>query len=124
MILFERLFVLLTSTISMISLFYFGGRIPIRIAKIRNAFYAKMVAITFGMFDAESQARLDTLNKLVDLPEMVLSGSDIIFYTKTNIFATLGSFVTYSLLLLQFKHEDIPERKYPQFENKELQKGL
>ncbi|GFQ73703.1 hypothetical protein TNCT_219371 [Trichonephila clavata] len=108
MVLFERLYVFLTSTISIISLFYIGGQIPVKMAGIRATFYAKMVAITPGMLDAESQARLDILNKLVDLPEIILSGSDIIFYTKTNIFGTLGSFVTYSLLLLQFKHEDIP----------------
>ncbi|GFW74959.1 hypothetical protein TNCV_2678271 [Trichonephila clavipes] len=106
-VLFENIFSLVTTSLSMISIFYIGGRIPVKMAEVRNAFYAKCAMISPGQFSPNVRMEFFALSKLVDLPEMVLSGCDILYYTKQNIFSALGSFITYSLLLLQFNNQNL-----------------
>ncbi|GFT83532.1 uncharacterized protein NPIL_297241 [Nephila pilipes] len=101
-ILFEHVFVFISNSISLVSVFYFAGRIPIKMADIKSAFYTKYVTAISALHSVNLSEKLTTLNKLVDLPEIVLSGCDILYYSKQNIFSTLGFFITYGLVLLQF----------------------
>ncbi|GFY71338.1 hypothetical protein TNIN_53661 [Trichonephila inaurata madagascariensis] len=104
---FESGSMLITNTASLIAMFYFGGRIPLEMTDIRMTFYVKYMEESNRFTHNNSQAKLSSLKKLVDLPEIVLSGCDIVHYTKTNIFSAIGSFITYTLLLLQFNHRNI-----------------
>ncbi|GFQ65749.1 hypothetical protein TNCT_697951 [Trichonephila clavata] len=104
-VLFENVFSLVTTSFSMFSIFYIGGRIPVKMAEVRNAFYAKCAMTSSVQFGHDIRLKFFALSKLVDLPRMVLSGCDIVYYTKQNIFSALGSFITYSLLLLQFNNQ-------------------
>ncbi|GFQ91642.1 hypothetical protein TNCT_350581 [Trichonephila clavata] len=108
-IMFEHIFVLSSNSISLISVFYFAGRIPIKMMDIKSAFYAKYVTAASVLKNVNLSTKLSTLNKLVDLPEIVLSGCDILYYTKQNIFSAFGIFITYGLLLFQFNKQDIHE---------------
>ncbi|GFV17550.1 hypothetical protein TNCV_4028801 [Trichonephila clavipes] len=106
-IVFEHLFVFSSNAISLISVFYFAGRIPIKMMDIKSAFYAKYITVSSVSCNVDLSTKLSTLNKLVDLPEIVLSGCDILYYTKQSIFSAFGIFITYGLLLLQFNKQDI-----------------
>ncbi|GFR00417.1 hypothetical protein TNCT_466881 [Trichonephila clavata] len=99
--------IFLVSAISLLSIFYFAGRIPIKMTNIRSVFYAKYTEDTSVFPRTCLEGNLIPLKKLVDLPEITLSGCDVVYYTKMNIFSAIGSFVTYSLLLLQFDNRDI-----------------
>ncbi|GFS47473.1 hypothetical protein NPIL_553141 [Nephila pilipes] len=106
-LLFENVFALVTTAFHMIMLFYFGGRIPVKMVEVRNAFHVKCSTISSGKLHPDVRMELTALSKLVDLPEIVLSGCDILYYTKKNIFSALGSFITYTLLLLQFNNKGL-----------------
>ncbi|GFT39210.1 hypothetical protein TNCV_2897311 [Trichonephila clavipes] len=92
-VLFERIFPLATASFSMILIFYIGGRIPIKMAEVRNAFYVKCATIPPGQYGPYIRMEFFALSKLVDLPGIMLSGCDILFYTKQNIFSATGSFI-------------------------------
>ncbi|GFQ65746.1 hypothetical protein TNCT_697931 [Trichonephila clavata] len=109
-VLFESIFILVTASFSIISIFYIGGRIPIKMVEVRNAFHAKCATIPPGRYGPYIRFEFFALSKFVDLPGMVLSGCDILYYTKENIFSAMGSFITYSLLLLQFNSQTLSNK--------------
>ncbi|KAG8190189.1 hypothetical protein JTE90_011913 [Oedothorax gibbosus] len=98
----ENVYIFVTSSWLLVATIACAARIPIEMNKIRNCFQMMQEKALIA------QQSLDGLNvrllqSLKDRPVIVLSGCEIIYFTRVTILSALGTLFTYGLLIIQLK---------------------
>ncbi|GFU05883.1 uncharacterized protein NPIL_273781 [Nephila pilipes] len=100
----ENAFTLMTSAMLIIALIAFAAQIPVTMSTIRMCLQKiqekRVVTECQGTLE-DSRFRL--LQILKERPLVILSGCDIIYFTRITIVTVLGTLLTYGLLIIQLK---------------------
>ncbi|GFV97315.1 uncharacterized protein TNCV_2038251 [Trichonephila clavipes] len=100
----ENAFTLMTSAVLLITLIAFAAQIPVTMSTIRMCLQKiqekRVVSESQGTLE-DSRFRL--LQILKERPLVILSGCEIIYFTRITIVTVLGTLLTYGLLVIQLK---------------------
>ncbi|GFW69713.1 uncharacterized protein TNCV_1883571 [Trichonephila clavipes] len=95
--LIEILFISFSALSSMLSIFYYAGQIPIEMKRLTQVLKNKFVdRVSLGIDQDNSFVE----RLLVEENTFVMSGCDLIFFTRNGILTVLGTILTYGLLIL------------------------
>lgn len=103
LVVFDFLYRILFITASLFLLYYFADSVPTQMSNLKSILYKKFgILMKTGMYEAD-QVNLLLVQQMVSVPDCVLSGCRLLFFTKTNLMAVIGTLVTYGLILVQLK---------------------
>ncbi|XP_071043021.1 uncharacterized protein [Parasteatoda tepidariorum] len=66
--------------------------------KMKESFYVEYAKMSVSRAGELKKLKLSALKEIIDLPEVVLTGYDVLVFTKANYFSLLGAFVTFGLI--------------------------
>ncbi|GFR12147.1 uncharacterized protein TNCT_735181 [Trichonephila clavata] len=105
----EVLFISTSTLVSLLSIFYFAGRIPLEM----NAFFR----VTQKQFEKRTflgviEENTSVERLLLQEKPLVLSGCEMIHFTRSGILAILGAILTYGLLILSVDLKSVNHINY------------
>ncbi|GFQ99233.1 uncharacterized protein TNCT_701311 [Trichonephila clavata] len=102
--LIEILFISFSALTSMLSIFYYAGQIPIEMKRLTQVLKNKFEDRVLLGTDQDNSI-VERL--LIEENTFVMSGCDLIFFTRNGILPVLGTILTYGLLILSLdlKHK-------------------
>lgn len=104
-LIFDHVYCIIFINISLYALFYFAGKIPSRMDKLKNSVYKKLASGTTDSMLGEDRVNLLVIHQIVSVPKTVLSGCELLDFTKKNLLAVFGALMTYGLLLVQLNRQ-------------------
>ncbi|GFQ64196.1 uncharacterized protein TNCT_213401 [Trichonephila clavata] len=95
--LIQASFIGISSFLYLTVILWIAGTLPVELNKLKDTFYEKayLRCISFG-FLLEPNFRREILDK----PEFVFTGSDVLHYRKSSVLAVVGTLITYTLLVV------------------------
>ncbi|GFU33337.1 uncharacterized protein NPIL_173841 [Nephila pilipes] len=84
--------------LSLIAVLWSAGLLPVEQHKLKEAFYKK-VHLRFLMLPCLDE--IQCKREILDKPDFVLNGCNILFYKRSSILAAVGALLTYTLLVYQ-----------------------
>lgn len=91
--------------LSLFAVFYCASEIPSKMKMIKESFCEEYVNFCLSSKNELKKSKLSILKELMDLPEVVLTGFDVIVFTKAKFFSLLGVFATFGLLFATIEHQ-------------------
>ncbi|GFY46731.1 uncharacterized protein TNIN_294531 [Trichonephila inaurata madagascariensis] len=95
--LIQSVFIGICSFLYLTGILWIAGTLPVELNKLKDTFHEKAYLrwISFG-FHSEKNFRKEILDK----PEFVFTGCDILHYRRSSILAVVGTLITYTLLVV------------------------
>ncbi|GIY58120.1 uncharacterized protein CDAR_431821 [Caerostris darwini] len=92
---------------SMAAVLWVAGQVPIQLQKLKESFYEKAHLRLISVCDLdEPQFKRELLEK----PDFVLTGCDIISLRRSTVLGVFGTLLTYTVLLVSIKGDSVNER--------------
>lgn len=101
----ENVFIFVTSAWLLMATISCAARIPIEMVKVRNCFQRLQEKVLVLNNHRADKSNVRLLQYLKERPLIVLSGCEIIYFTRVTILSALGTLFTYGLLIIQLKGE-------------------
>ncbi|GFR19620.1 uncharacterized protein TNCT_56801 [Trichonephila clavata] len=85
------------SFLCLVGTLWVAGALPVELNNLKGTFYEKVYlrCIFFGFHKEQSLWR-----EILEKPDFVFSGCDILFYKRSSILAAVGTLVTYTVLVI------------------------
>ncbi|GFV44522.1 uncharacterized protein TNCV_3287041 [Trichonephila clavipes] len=85
------------SFLCLIGTLWTAGTLPIELKKLKDTFYEKAYLrwISFRFLSEENSR-----TEILDIPDFVFTGCDVLSYTRSSVFAIVGALVTYTVLII------------------------
>ncbi|GIY31007.1 uncharacterized protein CDAR_273631 [Caerostris darwini] len=100
-------FFVINSFSSMTAVLWMAGQVPIQLQKLKESFYEKAHLRLISVCDLnEPQYKKELLEK----PDFVLTGCDIISLRRSTILGVFGTLLTYTVLAVSIKGNGVNER--------------
>ncbi|GBN05800.1 hypothetical protein AVEN_88104-1 [Araneus ventricosus] len=92
----------IASCSSTIGTLWMAGGIPVALNRLKESFYRKAHS---RYISHQVSEELHTKRELLEKPDFVLSGCDLMSYRRSSILVVLGTLFTYSVLVVQASWE-------------------
>ncbi|GIY00424.1 uncharacterized protein CDAR_403581 [Caerostris darwini] len=103
-IIIESLFYSVVHFICVTAVFWSAGSVPVALNKLNRFFYRKAHSRLILVCSTSEGRKLK--RELVEKPEFVLTGCDVIVYRRSSILAFVGTLLTYSIITMDIKDKN------------------
>ncbi|GFY39001.1 uncharacterized protein TNIN_495071 [Trichonephila inaurata madagascariensis] len=86
------------------AVFWTAGELPIQLHNLKEAFYKK-AHLRFVFIDCSEESLCK--RELLDKPEFVLNGCDVLSYKRSSLIAFVGAMLTYTVLAVEINDRSI-----------------
>ncbi|GIY28154.1 uncharacterized protein CDAR_219121 [Caerostris darwini] len=103
-IIIESLFYSVVHFICVTAVFWSAGSVPVALNKLNRFFYRKAHSRLLLVCSTSEGRKFK--RELVEKPEFVLTGCDVIVYRRSSILAFVGTLLTYSIITMDIKDKN------------------